>query len=286
MIGLRFSTITLPVLSQETAVHLISARRNGKPSAKVSLDLGLTTEEVKLGEAGVVLRDQQVKWGWVDRASRRRRDVFVAKEGRLKSVSLKGEHFYKLVPCPGGAPTLEIDGIHMHRVSRITPDQDARMKVRALGFMKCSRVLDTCTGLGYTAIESLKAGACEVITVEKDPNVLYLARFNPWSRGLSDPRIQVVMGDCMQLIKKKRSFFDFMVHDPPRLALAGDLYSTQFYQDAFNSLRPGGRMIHYVGQPGLKFRGKRIVSGVKRRLATTGFRVRHLIAERSVLALK
>lgn len=283
---MRFTPMSLPVLTQETAVRLISARRNGKASVEASLDLGLTTEEVRLEEPGVVLRGQRVKWEWLRRASRRRRDVFVARGGRLKSVSIKGEHFYKLVPCPGGAPTLEIDGIHMHRVSRITPDQDARMKVRALGSMKCSRVLDTCTGLGYTAIESLEAGACGVLTIERDPDVLHVARFNPWSRGLSDPRIQVVLGDCAELIKKKRSFFDFVVHDPPRLALAGDLYSAQFYRDAFDALKPGGRMLHYVGQPGQKFRGKRIVSGVKGRLASAGFRVWRLGDERSVLGLK
>ena len=283
---MRFSSFGLPVLSQETIALLVSARNDGKPSVEASLDLGLTTEEVRLGKAGVLLRGQRVKWDWLDRASRRERDVSVAKRGRLRSVSLKGEHFYKLVPCPGGAPTLEIDGIHMHRVSRITPDQDARMKIGALGFMKCSRVLDTCTGLGYTAIESVEAGACRVVTVERDPNVLYVARFNPWSRGLSDPRIQVVAGDCAEVIKKRRSFFDFIVHDPPRLALAGDLYSARFYSDAFDALKPGGKMLHYVGEPGQRFRGKRIASGVKGRLASAGFRVRHLRAERSVLAMK
>lgn len=51
-------------------------------------------------------------------------------------------------------------------------------------------VLDTVTGLGYTAIAAAKVTSL-VITVELDPVVLELRRYNPWSRELfKNPKIE------------------------------------------------------------------------------------------------
>ena len=62
------------------------------------------------------------------------------------------------------------------------------------------RVLDTCTGLGYTAIEAAKT-AEQVITIELDPTALEVARLNPWSRELfENPRIQQIVGDAFDEI--------------------------------------------------------------------------------------
>ena len=46
-------------------------------------------------------------------------------------------------------------------------------------------VLDTATGLGYTAIEAAKT-AEQVVTIELDPVALEIARLNPWSQTMFD----------------------------------------------------------------------------------------------------
>ena len=43
------------------------------------------------------------------------------------------EKYYKLEPIENTAPTLEIDGIRMHRTKHMTPLEDARRKVETAG---------------------------------------------------------------------------------------------------------------------------------------------------------
>jgi len=203
------------------------------------------------------------------------RDVVFYEEGSgFRYVEVRAGRFYKLVNVPSGAPTLEIDGIHMHRVEGIEPWEDAGVKVRALGVRRGSRVLDVCTGLGYTAIHALKAGASEVYTVEVDENVLYIASLNPWSRGLESEAITVILGDAVDVIREfSDSTFHYVIHDPPRLTKAtGELYSLEFYRELYRVLKPGGRLYHYTGEPG-RVRGFNLPSRVASRLREVGFTV-------------
>ena len=60
---------------------------------------------------------------------------------------------------------------------------------------------------------------------------------------------------------------------PPRLARAGDLYGAAFYRQLRRVIRSrGGRLFHYTGEPHRRYRPKRIVEGIVRRLQDAGFR--------------
>jgi len=187
-------------------------------------------------------------------------------------VEVRSTRFYKLVSLGSGAPTLEIDGIHMHRVEGVTPWDDAKVKVKALGVRRGSRVLDVCTGLGYTALHSLRSGAREVYSIEVDENVLSIASFNPWSRGLESKRVWIILGDAFSVIREfEDKYFDYVIHDPPRLSKStGELYSLEFYRELYRVLKPGGRLYHYTGEPG-RVRGFNIPSRVSSKLKEVGF---------------
>jgi len=159
----------------------------------------------------------------------------------------------------------------MHQTVRKTPTQDAQDKVRVLGIFAGSRVLDVCTGLGYSAIASARRGA-KVTTLELDENVLELAKENKDSAELfSNPNITIKTGDAFESIDDfAAGSFDIVMHDPPRFSLAGELYSLVFYQKLFRVLRRGGRMFHYTGNPG-KSSGKNMTKGFKQRLVEAGF---------------
>ncbi len=151
----------------------------------------------------------------------------------------------------------------MHRTKEVNPLQDTRNKVNAVKPEEGETVLDTCMGgLGYTAIEASKRGAY-VITVEKDKNVIELARINPWSRELfTGGKVQVIQGDVFEVVRRFRDgSFDVVIHDPPRFSLAGQLYSGEFYRELYRVLRPGGRLFHYVGNPGGRNTGRRTSRG-------------------------
>ncbi len=174
--------------------------------------------------------------------------------------------FYRLVDG-----TIEIDGVRMHQTARKTPVQDSQDKVRALGVTAGSRVLDVCTGLGYSAIASSRRGA-KVTTLEVDGNVLELAKTNKDSAELfSSPNIAIKIGDAFESIDGfGDGSFDFVLHDPPRFSFAGELYSLAFYRKLFRVLRRGGKMFHYTGNPGAKS-GKKMTKGFKQRLVEAGF---------------
>ena len=62
----------------------------------------------------------------------------------------------------------------MHRIKGTTPDKDTDWKIKALG-KPYGKILDTATGLGYTAIQAARTAA-QVTTVEFDPAVVALCR--------------------------------------------------------------------------------------------------------------
>ncbi len=170
-----------------------------------------------------------------------------------------------------GAPTLLISGVLMHRIKGIDPHRDTLAKVRTISPLQ-GRVLDTCTGLGYTAIQAAKV-AEKVVTIELDPAVLEVARLNPWSLPLfNDPRIQQIVGDSFKEIQAfADGSFSRILHDPPMLSLAGELYSGECYQHLFRILEPRGRMFHYIGDLDSRS-GRNVARGVVRRLQEAGFR--------------
>jgi predicted methyltransferase len=132
-------------------------------------------------------------------------------------------------------------------------------------------VLDTATGLGYTAIEAART-AERVITIELDPAGLEIARQNPWSRALFDnPRIEQIVGDAFEEVRCLPDLlFSRVIHDPPALSLAGELYSGAFYRELHRVLRRNGRLFHYIGDPE-SASGRNTTRGVLRRLQEAGF---------------
>lgn len=243
-----------------------------KGEVRLNLDLRKTNRSwpIKVdGDEFVFPDGTRVSREIIERIAGDGESVYFVRNGVYKAA-IAGEHFYKLVPTI--PPTIEINGIRMHRTKEVNPLQDTRNKVNAVKPEEGETVLDTCMGLGYTAIEASKRGAY-VITVEKDKNVIELARINPWSRELfTGGKVQVIQGDVFEVVRRFRDgSFDVVIHDPPRFSLAGQLYSGEFYRELYRVLRPGGRLFHYVGNPGKKYRKKDLQRGVMERLREAGF---------------
>jgi predicted methyltransferase len=209
----------------------------------MSLDLGRTELEVEVGPAGATLPGGEVVSLATLEATAADRSVCRRLDGtRIQHFDEQTGRFYKLVPS-GGAPTIEISGVRMHRTKGVTPWPDTESKLAALRPVT-GRVLDCTTGLGYTAILAGRT-ASHVTTIERDPNVLAIARANPWSAELfANRRIEQRIGDAVEVVPTLPSaHFDRVVHDPPTLALAGELYALEFYRELFRVTRPGGRLL-------------------------------------------
>ncbi|GAB4516072.1 MAG: methyltransferase domain-containing protein [Anaerolineae bacterium] len=261
------------ILSHFQAEPLLKAHRNGTHELVISTDLNLTTRSVTLHDTGVELAEGvQVTWAQLQSIAEDENGCFAVEDGDIRKIRTFSEETNRqcsLMPT-SGAPTLLLAGFPMHRIKNTDPAKDTRSKIKALGHVS-GRVLDTNTGLGYTAI-ALSEHAAHVTTIELDPGVLEIARQNPWSAKLFDnPRITQIIGDSYEEIAAfEDGAFDALLHDPPTLELAGDLYSGVFYREVYRVLRRGGRLFHYIGDP-RSVHGARVTKGVIRRLGEVGF---------------
>jgi predicted methyltransferase len=261
------------VLSHRQAAVLDRARQAGQATAEVSLDLGLTSSTVTLQADRILLPGgQSLSWDCVQEIAGSESVCFEIEDNepyKIQRFSDFLNRFYSLMPT-AGAPTLLVSGIPMHRIKDVDPHRDTLNKVRTIAPL-VGRVLDTCTGLGYTAIEAART-AEQVITIELDPAVLEVARRNPWSWPLFDgDRIEQRLGDSFDEIESfADGAFARILHDPPTFSLAGDLYSGHFYGQLFRVLARRGRLFHYIGDLDSRS-GRNVARGVVRRLQEAGF---------------
>jgi predicted methyltransferase len=261
------------VLSHVQVKPLLDAQEKGEATAVASLDLGLTTTEVLLrGDRVLLSGGQWLTWETIHKIQESETACFVV-EGheaeKIQEFSDELDRFYSLMPTRQ-APTLLVSGIPMHRIKDTNPTQDTLRKTRTVAPL-LGQVLDTCTGLGYTAIEAAKT-AERVITIELDPTVLDIARLNPWSRPLfENSRIEQMTGDAFEAVASlEDGIFSRIIHDPPRFSMAGELYSGACYEELYRVLKRKGRLFHYIGD--LESRsGRNVARGVVRRLQEAGF---------------
>ena len=253
---------------------LLQAWRLGERSTLATPDLGLSQVFVNLDEHGAHFPPSaSLSWEVVEAIAADPNVCYRVEQEEALPIRVYSPEFdrlYSLYPTPS-APTMLVSGIPMHRIKDTDPWQDTISKMKALG-PSGGRLLDTATGLGYTAILAAHTGI-EVVTVELDPAALEIARQNPWSQPLfAHPRIQQVIGDSCAVIESfPEATFNRLLHDPPAFGLAGEMYSLAFYRQAYRVLKPNGRMFHYIGNPQSKS-GASQTRGVTQRLRQAGFR--------------
>ena len=79
-------------------------------------------------------------------------------------------------------------------------------------------------------------------------------------------------GDVHEAVARVPSLsVDAVLHDPPRFALAGELYSQTFYHQLARVTKHRGSLFHYTGSPNKVARGRDLAGEVVKRLRTAGF---------------
>src|SRR6266571_2940934 len=261
------------VLSYVQVEPLLKAKQQGQSSIVISPDLGLTTVTAMLKPEGVVFPDgERLGWLSVEKISKSEVNCFILEDNAIRSIQVFSEYTNRvcsLMPTRG-APSMLIAGFVMHRIKDIDPMQDTLRKIATISPI-VGRVLDTATGLGYTAIEAAKT-ADKVVTIELDPGTQEIARLNPWSQALfTSANIHQIMGDAYEVVPTfEDGSFARIIHDPPTFSLAGELYSGAFYRQLFRVLKRGGRLYHYIGDPNSRASGG-VTKGALKRLQEAGF---------------
>lgn len=190
---------------------------------------------------------------------------------KFSRASMFRDSYYQLIaPHPHSSFTVEIDGVHMHTIKNTTPLEITSEKVSLLNISPGEKILDICTGLGYSVIEAKEKGG-KVKTIEKNKEVLQLAQLNPYSKKLEGTPI--ILGDAVEVLPSLfNEKFDKIFHDPPRFSLGSELYSLRFYERLYQVLQKKGLLYHYTGNPGVH-QERNIKKGIKNRLRRAGFKV-------------
>lgn len=272
-------------LSHFNLTPLISALAEGLDSVIISPDLNMSEIELFLDINSVDLAGKVYTLDELRAISQRLKGILKIENGREDKLEFFSDRYYKLRPTVS-APTLEIDGIQMHRTKNVDPWEDSRRKA-AHAVRKGDTILDTCGGLGYTAIWAVKLGAKKVISMEVNPSVLKIRNMSPYAKLLTDERIEAVNSSVLERIEFfPRNSFDSIIHDPPRFSLAGELYGNEFYRRMNRVLKLRGRLFHYTGDPFSKGRGRKFIAGVMARLKAAGFKVVNKPEDLGVFAVK
>jgi len=184
------------------------------------------------------------------------------------------QKFYKMIFInEKKPPTVEISGIKMHITRNGDPAQDTQNKIMQFRHLE-GKILDTCTGLGYTAIAAAKFPEVnQIYTCEADINMFRLCQENPWSRELfHHEKIQLILAPVQNLVQKlPDNNIDYIIHDPPRFALAGELYSENFYRNLYRILKTNGEIYHYTGDPNKRSRRLPLKKEIKKLFDRLGF---------------
>ena len=90
---------------------------------------------------------------------------------KIEGFSEQTRRVASLLPIESSAPTAVLGGFNMHRMKSVTPAEDTARKLGALGTARGGirgRVLDVCTGLGYTCLGAARTpNVDEVVTIER-----------------------------------------------------------------------------------------------------------------------
>lgn len=259
-----------PLLTLKVHDALHAAVRSGASTLTCSLDMERSTTMVELDAAGWTFQGQRFPY----LETCKDRTVYHWVDESFQPVARYTDSLIKLVPTEWGPPTFEIDGIKMLPTAQVSPYADAERKVGLIQ-PRGKVILDTCGGLGYFAAWCLRGEAKQVLSFEKNPDVLWLRSLNPWSPKMGEgpsEQLNLTLGDIAeQIASLPNASVDAILHDPPRFGIAGELYSQVFYDHLARVLKRKGRLFHYTGTPNKLTSGRDVPNEVSKRLRLAGF---------------
>lgn len=257
----------------DVVTRILAAMKNGEKSVGLSLDLNLSEKVWQLEADRLILgNDIFIDMKNLESITAFKNKIFIFQNNELLPIEVREDGYYKLVPTDS-APTLEINGIKMHRSKDIDPLTDAKLKTQLVVKVN-DQVLDTCGGLGYSAIFALKAGAKKVISTEKSRAVIKIRDLNPWLKKYADERLELIHTDITREIDRfGNGIFNSVIHDPPRFTSAtGDLYGKKFYDALFRVMASHSKLFHYTGSPKKIKTKDRFIKNTMKRLEQSGFK--------------
>jgi len=235
-------------------------------SVECSLDLDRSITKIEVDATGWIWQGQRFPYLNICKD----RTIYHWVDDSFQPVARYTNSLIKLIPTSWGPPTFEIDGIKMLPTAHVSPYADAERKV-ALIQPRDKIILDTCGGLGYFASWCMQGQAKQVLSFEKNPDVIWLRSLNPWSPEIGASFTLTNADIAEEITGLADESVDAILHDPPRFGIAGELYSQIFYDHLARVLKHKGKLFHYTGAPNKLTSGRDVPNEVANRLRRAGF---------------
>lgn len=251
-----------PILSSEDLRKISKAISEGRRQIEINFDLNFSNEKekVELFENGIIFQNKKIE---IPQIREDDKSCYLIVDDKIELVQYSsGEGIYKLVPT-SFRPIMQISGTSMHKQEFIERIERSKLY---------GKILDSGTGLGYTAIMAGKS-AKQVVTIEIDEQVIEMQKINPFSQWLfKNKKIERIQGDLTKEIKKFQDReFNFIILDGGTPRSSGDFFSPRNYEQVFRVLRFGGKLYHYVPNYHIN-RGEDFAGKISNILKKVGFK--------------
>ncbi|MBI5390358.1 RsmD family RNA methyltransferase [Candidatus Woesearchaeota archaeon] len=258
----------MEIILTKTEANLLLNAKEGEIS--ISVDLGMSKTKATKKAHQITIKHETVT---IDELKRVKENFcYALQKGKILQVALfspETNFYYKLLPTTDW-PTITLSSTPMHRHSKLSPKKDTELKIKEISPVQ-GRILDTCCGLGYTTIMAAR-GAQQVDVFERDPNVLVIASYNPYSLELFHNKKIALHEEFVDegIATFPSETFDRIVHDPPTFKYAPELYSKAFHLQLFRVMKQHGILYHYCPTP-QKMKGRLLYPKMVRQLKEAGF---------------
>ena len=249
------------IISSQDLRKINDSIKNNLREVEVSLDLGITKEKIKISKEGFYIKNNLIK---IKKIKETDKSCYIITKNKIEKVQFFSDsNLYKLIPTKN-KPILKISGTSMHKKEFVERIKKEKLK---------GIILDSGTGLGYTAIEASKT-AEKIITIEFDKNVIEITKINPYSKDLFKKKdIELKIGDLTKLIKEfKDKSFDNIILDGGTPKSSGEFFSLENYKQTFRVLKNNGKLFHYIPKHHIKS-GRDFASEIIKRLKKAGFNI-------------
>ncbi len=156
-----------------------------------------------------------------------------------------------------GAYLIRADGVELMSTRRhLSEDRLAEAACASLGGVAQARVLIGGLGLGFTLRAALRflASDAQVVVAELVPEVIAWnadPAYDLSSEAMSDPRVQIVQDDVVNVLRSHRAFFDAIMLDTDNgpagmlMSESARLYDSRGVATTVAALRPGGTVAYW-----------------------------------------
>ncbi|MFN8563811.1 MAG: spermine synthase [Anaerolineae bacterium] len=248
--------------------------RGAQSTASVSPDLGLTTVEVALDDAGVIFPGgERLTWDDAARIFDAETSCFALEAGEIRKIQVFSQttnRHCSLMPT-SGAPTLLIAGFPMHRIKNTDPHRDTLSKIKAA--RPAGRGARYVDGLGPAVRRARTSN--HVVTIERQTQRWSKSPARtPGRAGVRQPAHRAALPGRQRRIDRDLRRQIVLLHHPrpaDHPACRGFVLR-RVLPRVVPHPQARGRLFHYIGDLDSPSVSRIVRSGVVERLGAAGFR--------------